>query len=65
MVSILLENGRLLNEGVAAADIYGYWELELFIPANAAGPALIEASVGERGSERSVQSTVPIHIGER
>ncbi|MGD2079037.1 MAG: hypothetical protein PVH18_11685, partial [Chloroflexota bacterium] len=39
LVSILLENGRLLTEGVASTDNYGYWELELFIPADAAGSA--------------------------
>jgi len=63
LVSILLENGRLLTEGVAAADIFGYWELELFIPANASGPAQIEASLGEPGSEEFVQSAIPIAIG--
>jgi hypothetical protein len=65
LVSILLENGRLLTEGVAAANIYGYWELELFIPASAAGPAQIEASIGERGNDAYVQSKVPVHIGQR
>jgi hypothetical protein len=65
LISILLDNGRLLNEGVTAADIYGYWELELFIPSNADGPAQIEASVGERGSDQFVQSTVPVYIGQR
>jgi hypothetical protein len=65
LISILLENGRLLNEGVTVADIYGYWELELFIPADAAGPAQIEASVGEQGSDRFVQSTVPVYIGKQ
>lgn len=65
LVSILLENGRLLNEAVATVNIYGYWELELFIPADAAGPAQIEASIGERGSDQYAQSTVPVYIGER
>jgi hypothetical protein len=65
LVSILLENGRLLNEGVTVADIYGYWELELFIPADADGPAQIEASVGERGGDQFSQSTVPVYIGRR
>ncbi len=65
LISVLLENGRLLNEGVAAADIYGYWELELFIPVDASGPAQIEASVGERGSDQFTQSVIPVFIGQR
>jgi hypothetical protein len=63
LISILLENGRLLTEGVAAADIFGYWELELYIPADAAGPAQIEASLGERGSDEFVQSKITVNIG--
>jgi hypothetical protein len=65
LVSILLDNSRLLTEGVTAADMWGYWELELFIPANAAGAAHIEASIGERGSEQFAQSIVPVYIGQR
>lgn len=55
-ISVLLENGRVLNEGVAAADLFGYWELELFIPADAAGQALIEASIGDEAGEVYAQS---------
>jgi len=65
LISILLENGRLLTEGVAAADIFGYWELELFIPADATGPAQIEASLGERGSDEFVQSKITVNIGDQ
>jgi hypothetical protein len=65
LVSILLENGRLLTEGIAAVNTYGYWELELFIPASAAGPAQIEASVGKHGDDNFAQSIIPIHIGAR
>lgn len=65
LISILLENGRLLTEGVAAADIFGYWELALFIPADAAGPAQIEASLGERGSDEYVQSKIMVQIGNQ
>ena len=64
LISILLENGRLLTEGVAAVDIFGYWELELFIPADASGPAQIEASFGERGTDDFVQSKIPVTISD-
>jgi hypothetical protein len=50
-VTILLENGRILTEGVATADIFGYWELELFIPADAEGPAFIRAAVGDEAED--------------
>jgi hypothetical protein len=45
-------------------DIYGYWELELFIPPDAAGPAQIEASIGEPGSDEFAQSIVSVQIGD-
>jgi hypothetical protein len=64
VISILLENGRLLTEGVTVPDIYGYWELELFIPPDAAGPAQIEASIGEPGSDEFAQSIVSVQIGD-
>ena len=63
MVSILLENGRLLTEGVAAVNNYGYWELELFIPDDASGRAQIEATVGERDGDDSVQHQTTVQIG--
>jgi len=65
LLSILLENGRLLTESVAAVDIFGYWELELFIPADASGPAQIEASFGEPGGDDFVQSKIPVNIGDQ
>jgi hypothetical protein len=63
LVSVLLENGRLLTESMAIVDFFGYWEIELYIPADAAGPALIEASFGERGSDDYVSHEIPVTIG--
>jgi len=63
LVSVLLENGRLLTESMAIVDYFGYWEIELYIPSNAAGPALIEASFGERGNEDYISHGVPVTIG--
>jgi len=48
-VTILLENGRVLNEGVAQVDDFGYWELSLYIPGDATGPAQVGASIGQTG----------------
>lgn len=61
-VSIMLENGRILNEGVAPVDSYGYWEISLFIPADADGSAQITASIGELGDENYVENQTPINI---
>ena len=63
LVSVLLENGRLLTESMAIVDFFGYWEIELYIPADAAGPALIEASFGQRGSDDYVSHEIPVTIG--
>ena len=61
-VTVLLNNGRLLTEGVTGADRYGYWELSLFIPADAAGAAQIFASIGSRGNENYYEISSPITI---
>jgi hypothetical protein len=63
LVSILLENGRLLTESMAIVDFFGYWEIELYIPGDAAGPALIEASFGERGIDDYISHEIPVTIG--
>ena len=62
-VSILLENGRVLTEGVTAADIFGYWELELFIPEDALGPAVIRAAVGDEAEEFYARHESRVFIG--
>jgi hypothetical protein len=62
-VSILLENGRVLTEGVTAADIFGYWELELFIPADAEGPAVIRAAVGDEAEDYYARHESRVMIG--
>jgi hypothetical protein len=62
-VSILLENGRLLTEGVAEVNDFGYWELELFIPDEIDGLAQIEASIGQRDSDEFAQHETKVNIG--
>lgn len=63
LLSILLENGRLINEGTATTDNFGYWEQELFIPADASGPAQIFARIGEQGTDEFAETTVNVTIG--
>ncbi len=63
LVSVLLENGRLLAENMTIVDYFGYWEIEFHIPANASGPASIEASYGERGSDEYISQVIAVSIG--
>jgi hypothetical protein len=63
LVSILLENGRILTEGVATVNNYGYWEMELFIPNDAIGLAQIEASIGQSGDDDFAQEKITVNIG--
>ena len=62
MVSILLENGRVLTEGVATADPYGYWEIELFIPLDASGPAQINVTIGTPSEDNYAQNQTLVTI---
>jgi hypothetical protein len=64
-VSILLENGRILTEGVAIVDdqtFNGFWELALFVPDNAEGPAQISASIGQLDEDGYAQDVVGVEI---
>jgi hypothetical protein len=61
-VSILLENGRLINEGVTSVDKNGYWELELFIPSDAIGIAQIKVIAGEFGEDNYLEDETMVTI---
>jgi hypothetical protein len=62
VVSILLENGRILSEGVADTDVYGYWEIELFVPTDAEGPASINVTIGTPGEDNYAQNQTLVTI---
>ncbi|MCI0398814.1 MAG: hypothetical protein L0332_07105 [Chloroflexi bacterium] len=61
-VSILLENGRILAEGIATVNIYGYWELTLFIVPDAEGPAQINVFIGNVADENYAQNQTLVTI---
>ncbi len=63
LVTILLENGRILTEGVTTVNNYGYWEMELFIPNDVIGLAQIEASIGQSGDDSFAQEKITVNIG--
>jgi hypothetical protein len=62
LLTVLLENGRVLTEGVAAVNLFGYWELELFIPADASGIAQVTATLGQIGDPVFAQAQVSVTI---
>lgn len=45
-VSVILENGRVVSQGTAISDYWGYWELPLTLPFDVEGPAEITAVAG-------------------
>ena len=47
LVSVLLENGRIIDENEVATDLWGYWEFETNLPPDVDGPAQISVSAGE------------------
>ncbi len=50
LVSILLENGRIVSQTPAHTDYWGYFELNVFMPPDIEGPAQIIAEYGEGDS---------------
>ena len=61
-VSVLLDNGRLLTEGITGVERFGYWDITLFIPHNAEGSAHIIVSSGSPGGEDYIEIRSPITI---
>lgn len=47
LVTVLLENGRIIDEVEVAIDLWGYWEFETPLPVDVEGPAEITVSAGE------------------
>jgi hypothetical protein len=47
LISVLLENGRIIEENEVATDLWGYWEFETVLPPDIEGPAEINVSAGE------------------
>lgn len=47
LVSVLLDNGRIITESIIEADDWGYWELSILLPFDLEGQAVITAILGE------------------
>lgn len=61
-VSLYLANGRVLTEAVASVDMWGYWELSVFVPEDAEGEAQLNAALGTPGQSDYVQAQNTITI---
>jgi hypothetical protein len=62
LVSILLDNGRILTEGIAPVDDFGYWELTLILLPDTEGVAQITASFGNPTDPDYAQAQTAITI---
>jgi len=62
LVSILLDNGRILVETTTTSDFWGFWETSIVLPLDAAGPAQIFASLGSPSDPNFTQSQNAITI---
>jgi len=61
-ITILSEDGRLVTEGITSADIFGYWELSLFIPVEAGGVTEIAAEIGDKDDDSYAEHRIVIQI---
>ncbi len=62
LISVILENGRVITEIVTTTDIFGYWETSLFIPPDAQGTAMINISIGTPGESDYAQNQTIVTI---
>jgi hypothetical protein len=62
VISVLLENGRIITEIVAQTDFFGYWETSLFVPTDAEGAAVINVSIGTPNENGYAQNQTEITI---
>jgi hypothetical protein len=62
VVSILLDNGRILVETTAVSDFWGFWETSFTLPPDAEGPAQIYATIGSPSDPNFAQTQNPITI---
>jgi hypothetical protein len=61
-VSILLENGRIVNQSSTETDYWGYWELPVLIPFDVEGPAVITAAAGDPAASNYAETQTLILI---
>jgi hypothetical protein len=62
LVSILLENGRIVSESFTSPDYWGYWELTTFLPFDVEGAAQITVSTGDPNGDDYAEAVTTITI---
>ncbi|MFQ5434833.1 MAG: Gmad2 immunoglobulin-like domain-containing protein [Anaerolineae bacterium] len=55
-ISVLLENGRIIDESEVTADFWGYWEHPVILPPDVEGPAVITAVRGAPGEDNYTEA---------
>jgi hypothetical protein len=55
-VALILDDGQgtVLAEGVTTVDAFGFWEIDLLLPEDATGPALVWVRIGEGDSQYEI-----------
>lgn len=61
-ITILSEDGRLVTEGITSADMFGYWELSLFIPSEASGVTEIAAEIGDKNNDTYAEHRIIVQL---
>jgi hypothetical protein len=61
-LTIQTEDGRLITEGITSADVFGYWELSLFIPDGDVGLAEISAAIGDKDDDSYADHRIIVQI---
>ncbi len=60
LVSILMENGRIVSQTPTKTDYWGYWEVSVLLPLDIVGPAQIIVEAGENNDFADAVNTVLI-----
>jgi hypothetical protein len=61
-VTVILDEGQnVLAEGIAPVDAFGFWEIELPLPAGDTGPAAVTVSMGSGNSYIEYRATTVIN----
>lgn len=61
-ISLVLENGRILNQTTTLTDYWGYWETSLILPVDTLGIAQLTVTAGELGDSNYAESQTLITI---
>jgi hypothetical protein len=64
VVSILLDNGRMIGQSATTTDYWGYWETAVTLPIDVLGAAEITVAAGEQGDNNYAEIETLITISE-